>query len=145
MVEECLLELQEDSHKLEPHFWSKPEEIKGIYIDSLVKEVAEEEGSIFVCQADGKVVGMAAVTVSGRDNSPDVAIKEYGHIIELAVLREYKGRGYGSALLAKAEEFIREKGIDWMQFNVLKGNSAVDFYKKAGYRERSVRMEKKLK
>lgn len=143
-VEQCLLELQEDSRKLEPHFWTAPENIKGVYLPALIREMAEESGKIFVLEAEGRVRGMVAVDVAGKGNSPDIAIKEYGHVVELAVLREEKGKGYGAKLLKKAEDFIKSQGIEWMQLNVIKGNTAVDFYKKAGYRERSIRMEKKL-
>lgn len=55
-----------------------------------------------------------------------------------------KGVGIGSALLRKAEEFAREKGAKKVVLRVELGNPALEWYRKQGYRERAVVMEKEL-
>jgi ribosomal protein S18 acetylase RimI-like enzyme len=142
----CVFELQSDEHERFPHQWVEATEaLASTYLDYTLDSVKKEgeDAKIFVGEIDGVVVGWIVVSI-GTDDGPDVALKRYGYISEVAVLREYQGRGVGKALMAKAEEFIKSKGLEWIKLSVSRGNRASDFYLKSGYKERSVRMEKKL-
>jgi len=55
-----------------------------------------------------------------------------------------KGKGIGSALLERAEEFAKEKGAKKVVLRVDLGNSALEWYKRKGYTERAVIMEKEI-
>jgi len=143
-VEKCIFELQEDSYKAQPHFWAKPEGVLGLYLEKVLESKDKKEGKIFVGVLEGKTVGWAVVGIVNLDNAPDIVLKRYGYIPELSVMRDFHGRGVGRALLDKAEEYLRSKGITWIQLDVNKGNSALEFYKKCGYQERSIKLEKKL-
>jgi ribosomal protein S18 acetylase RimI-like enzyme len=142
-VEQCTFELQEDEKGRQPHVWKDAQEIKSIYFDYAIKTAAESEGKIFVAEMDGKVIGYIVVLVN-KDESPALSLIKYGYVMDLAVLREYHGRGVGKALMAHAEEYIRSKGLEWMHLDVTISNPAHDFYLKSGYRDKDIRMEKKL-
>ncbi len=55
-----------------------------------------------------------------------------------------KGIGIGSALLKKAEEFAKENDARKIVLRVEINNPALDWYKRRGYSERAVIMEKLL-
>jgi ribosomal protein S18 acetylase RimI-like enzyme len=143
-VEKCSFELQEDEYKREPDYWGKPEEIVSPYIDYVLKTVEKSDGKIFVVETGGIVAGFIVVMISEKEDSPAVSLERFGYVMDLSVLREYQGRGLGNALMEKAEEYIRSKGLEWMQLDVTKDNPALNFYLKSGYREKSTRLEKKL-
>lgn len=142
--EQCTFELQEDEKVRQSHVWKDPQEIKDVYFEHVVKTAKESEGKIYVGEKDGKVVGYIVV-ITNEDGSPALLLKKYGYVMDFVVLREYQGQGVGRALMAQAEEYIRSKGLEWMHLDVTVGNPAHDFYIKSGYRDKDIRMEKKLK
>lgn len=144
-IERCIFELQEDEFRCRPYFWSNPESVKGVYFDNVLKTINHANSKIYVGELEGRVVGWMIVRAIEEDEySPDIALKKYGYIPELAVLREYKGKGVGKALLIKAEEFVKSRSLEWIELDVSEGNHAVDFYVKLGFKIKSFRMNKHL-
>ncbi len=94
-----------------------------------------------VAVEDGKIVGYIMGSVETKDNprNPDIInIKELpdelGHIISFAVLREYQGRGIGSALLREEldrfSEVVKAVYLEVRVSNV----KAIRIYKKFGFK-----------
>lgn len=145
-VERCIFELQEDEYKRRPHYWASPtQEVAKTYLNYTLDAVKKEENSkkIIVGVMDEVIIGWVVVHIT-PDDTPDVALKKYGYVSELTVLRKFQKKGAGAALMAKAEEFIKSQGLEWMELNVSTGNQALDFYHKLGYKENSIRLEKRL-
>ena len=92
---------------------------------------------------EGKVVGYVAVRMES-DDSPRNMIKKGGYISNIVVLKDYRGRGYGAALLKKAEEFTIANNAQHIALDVQVKNPSVDLYHKHGYRERTMWMDKKI-
>ena len=143
-VERCFFELQEDEYNREPHYWGKPQDVAHPYVDYVLKTIDKSDGKIFVIEEEGLVAGLVVVLISEKEDSPAVSLEQFGYVMDLVVLRKYQGKGLGSALMSRAEEYIKDKGLKWMQLDVSKGNPALDFYLRAGYKEKSTRLEKKL-
>ncbi len=144
-VEKCIFELQADEYEKFPYFWAQPSEtLANTYLDHTLKSIeGRGEAKIYVATVDDKAVGWVVVSVATEDG-PDVALKQYGYVSEIAVLREFQGKGIGQVLMNRVEEFIKSKGLEWMELNVSEGNKALDFYLKLGYKTKSVRMNKRL-
>lgn len=71
--------------------------------------------------------------------------KPYAHISELVVDSEMEGRGLGSGLLEKAEEYARSRGLDRIALEVFsKNQSARRFYEKRGFVEEVCKYVRKL-
>lgn len=89
---------------------------------SVTGELAEK---VFVVRdAAGKVVGM--VTVSEKDGRGDIGL--------LAVDSSVRGRNFGSALVAAAQQWTIDKGISTAQVVTQVDNvTACHFYEKCGY------------
>jgi ribosomal protein S18 acetylase RimI-like enzyme len=86
--------------------------------------------------------GSNATVLVGRDNDTIVATVLVGHdghrgwVYYVAVNPECRNRGYGRAIMAAAEEWLRGHGIEKLQLMVRPDNGQVQtFYQSLGYAE----------
>jgi putative acetyltransferase len=87
---------------------------------------ARSAGASVVAEADGQVIGLLHVEASRHG---------YGDL-GMLVDRAWRGRGVGSALLAAAARWARERGLHKLCLEVFAHNAAaLAAYRKAGYRE----------
>lgn len=77
-----------------------------------------------VAVAEGSIVGFVDVKIkTGR-----------AKVMGLAVEEGFRGKGVGSALLSKATELARERGITLVYLKVKRSNTnAIQFYEKHGF------------
>jgi len=87
----------------------------------------------------------------------ETAIKEFKEIWkeelgedlpeDLAVKEEYKEQGIGKNLITKIEDYAKQNKIKRILFKTHKKSSAVDFYKKLGYKQNKniLDFEKKIR
>lgn len=80
------------------------------------------------CEADGTIVGVVATDGPSHDDRP-----ASGHVTSLFVEPRLHGQRLGSALLARAETWLREDGCDRATLNVLEGSPAVRLYERHGW------------
>ena len=76
---------------------------------------------------DETLVGIASFVV---DNNPYFSGKQY-RLRGMAVLPEYRGKGFGKELVAFGEKLIQEKGFDVLWFNARE--VALNFYSRLGF------------
>jgi len=92
---------------------------------SAAEGFAREPEGMFVAEIDGRVVG--TLFASCNDNPPEEA-----RLAWIGVDPDYQGRGIGKKLMAKAEAYLRSKGVK----RVLLGTDrprAMPFYLSQGY------------
>lgn len=83
----------------------------------------------FVADVDGKVVGAAWVRI----------MNDYGHIddetpsLAIALYKEYRGMGMGTALLQELLSFLKTQGYSRVSLSAQKANQAVNLYRRAGF------------
>ncbi|MDQ3685069.1 MAG: GNAT family N-acetyltransferase [Acidobacteriota bacterium] len=71
--------------------------------------------------------------------------EEHGHISDVIVAPEGEGRGIGSLLIAKGEEWARSHGYRWLTLSVFAQNlRAREVYKRLGYGEDIMKYVKEL-
>ena len=89
---------------------------------------------------DGTIVAVAGTEVVG---SVHVEPSRHGFgEIGMAVAREWRGRGVGSALLAAAIEWSRERGLHKLSLGVFAHNAAaIALYRKFGFVEEGRRVK----
>jgi ribosomal protein S18 acetylase RimI-like enzyme len=86
----------------------------------------------FVATAVGEVIGSIHVHTSGHG---------YGEI-GMAIAREWRGRGVGSALMDAAIEWARERGLHKLALDVFPHNAAgIALYRKYGFVEEGRRVK----
>jgi ribosomal protein S18 acetylase RimI-like enzyme len=89
------------------------------------------EGTI-VAVASGEVIGSIHVATSGHG---------FGEI-GMAIAREWRGRGVGSALMEAAIEWARERGLHKLSLGVFAHNTAgLALYRKYGFVEEGRRVK----
>lgn len=79
---------------------------------------------------DEGCIHLLAETAQG-DAIGTVRLQADGHIGRMAVLKEWRGRGVGSALLLQSLEIARAMGLDRVVLNAQ--TSALGFYRKSGF------------
>lgn len=104
------------------------------YLESIPKgrwanSINKEGYNNLLFTVNGKAVGTACFCRSRWDSFAD-----YGEIVSIYFLPEYTRRGYGSMLLKKSVDELRQKGYEQILLWVLEDNtSARLFYEKNGF------------
>lgn len=109
------------------------------YAQSVLEKVEKHEGVIFLAYEEGKVVGCIAGIVEKQSVQSLLMCvpTRGGRVLELVVLKEYRGRGVGKRLMQKMECYLREKKCDVILIEVFAPNqNAHDFYRALGYEDR---------
>ena len=100
-----------------------------------------EDPTVFVAEADGAVVGFVHV----RSLEDYYRRRRHGHVADLVVAPAGEGRGSAIALLARAEEWTRAQGYDWITLGVFEQNErAEQLYRRQGFRRDVIRLLKPL-
>ena len=143
-LEACILELQNFEHALEP------DRVEGARIvarnrEELLAIVRQNRGQIFMAEVNAEVVGFVCVCLEHEENVYLSTLVDYAYISDLVVLPSHRGRGYGTALLQKAEEFARLQGMTMLKIQVLvKNQQATSVYLHAGFRPYELALLKPL-
>lgn len=128
---------------LEEYSYTHPDDVEA-YLHWLFRR---DVAGIWLAEENSKIVGFVASDgnwFSKREG------KVVGAIHELVVLPEYRKKGIGKALVEKALEYFKSRGLEVAELWVGDENKqAMDFYKNLGFEEKDrfnywVRMTKAL-
>ena len=98
-----------------------------------------------MAEIDGQVVGLVSVLGAYRLEEPSETRAPFAYVDDLLVLPQFRGRGIGKVLLARAEEYARQCGRTSIRLTVKGGNRpARAFYTEGGYGEYELELEKRL-
>ena len=102
------------------------------------------ERTTLVAALDGAVVGVADLRIA--DPAGAHRPLRYGEIVELAVMADVRGRGVGSALLAAAEAWARERGCAYtvLDYNARNAEAGRFYRDRHGYQSAGEIVVKKL-
>jgi ribosomal protein S18 acetylase RimI-like enzyme len=143
-VRECLIALQEFERALDPRLPSGAA-MADAYMAELFRRVDQSMGQLFVVDDAGDVVGFVSVLGASRSDAPDDEAVPFAYVHDLVVLPTHRGRGYGAALLQRAEAYAATLGRATIRLRVKGGNRlARSFYARAGYAEHEIELEKRL-
>jgi GNAT superfamily N-acetyltransferase len=107
-----------------------PEQVEATN-DSLLNTIFAKDPSVFcdVVEVDGQIAGMAIWFL----NYSTWQAKHGIYLEDLYIRPEYRGQGFGKALLKHLASICNEKGYGRLQWWVLDWNSpAIEFYKSLG-------------
>ncbi|MFC1622320.1 GNAT family N-acetyltransferase [Patescibacteria group bacterium] len=100
-----------------------------------------KDGCFFVCEEDGEMVGYA----NGGDKKEIGRKSRYFELDNVGVIPERLKQGIGKELLNKVNDWAKEKGFQKIYLNCYFANKgAIKFYKKAGYKEIDICLEKEI-
>ena len=144
VVRTCFVELQEAEREVEPEL-PHGEAVVDAYLTEMFKGCEKWNGQVFVAEHGNATVGFVCVYARMTIADPDEAQKEFAYISDIAVLQQYRGRGIGRDLMARAEQYARQSGATTLRLVVLSRNTgAKQLYSTLGFRDRWVQMTKKL-
>ena len=95
----------------------------GVTHASLTAMIESGTARAWCVESDGRIVGFSMAEQNERE------------IFALFVLPDYESRGFGSALLEKAVNWLLEYNHKPVRLNVEPGTRAFSFYNKRGWRE----------
>ncbi|MEM4721056.1 MAG: ribosomal protein S18-alanine N-acetyltransferase [Candidatus Methanomethylicaceae archaeon] len=95
-----------------------------------------ENPKIFlVAEADGKVVGYNMCRIEFGISNLRTAFAKKGHVISIAVMKEYRNRGIGYNLMIEGIKRVRECGATEIYLEVRVSNKpAIELYRKLGFK-----------
>jgi len=143
-LEACFDELQSFEQSIEANR-AEPSLIRNAYIQGLFDDCAKSSGAMFVAEIDNRVIGF--VCVLSRLDSEDILERdrEHAYVTDLVVLEPYRKAGIASELMRVAEAHALSSGARRLRVGVLAVNSgAHTLYRKLGYRDREIVLEKTL-
>ena len=108
-----------------------PEHYSDYFYESLLADMPE---SFLVAENGGRFVGyIMCKSEFGFSNFKKLGFVKKGHVVSVAVLDEFRGNGFGSALVEEAFKGVNEKQCDEMYLEVSCSNTdAVRLYEKLG-------------
>ena len=93
------------------------------FIDEMTKNVCAR---YMVAEEDGKILAYAGAWM----------VMDEGHITNIAVAAEHRGRGIGKAVTEALKQYAANLGVDYMMLEVRRSNLvAQSMYKKLGFIE----------
>ena len=126
-----------------PPPWREPAAMTATDLDVIAEALRSvgDDPAVFVAAVDGDVAGFVHV----RSLEDYYRRRCHGHVADLVVASAFEGRGVATALLARAEEWSRAQGYDWMTIGVFEENARAEgLYQKLGYRRDIIRLLKVL-
>lgn len=105
------------------------------YFAHAMTAVKKHAGKVFLATEDNKTVGVAICLIPpcGEESRLTTTCPQCGFISDLVVAEGMRGKGIGSALLARAERYFAEQHCEQMQLCVSAYNTgALAFYERQG-------------
>ena len=118
------------------------------YVQRMLQRVSENDGVIYVAELDSEPVGVVVGTIleQSKEDLLEHVPSKFGEVLELVVKAECRGKGIGTMLVNKLEEYFREKNCNILGVGVLAPNKrAHHLYNKLGYEDRSFYMTKSIR
>jgi ribosomal protein S18 acetylase RimI-like enzyme len=127
-----------------PPSWRDAEQMTARDIDVITSSLLDQppDTAIFIAE-DVKGIKLGFIHLkTGTDYYND---EVHGHISDIIVAPEGKGRGIGSLLMTKAEDWARSNGYRWLTLSVFAQNlHAREVYSRLGYGEDIMKYVKEL-
>ena len=117
--------------------WASTREGNKYYKEAL----EDKDGYFVVCEEGGKLIGYA----NGTRMEITYRKSKYFEIVNLGVVPEKRRSGVGKALLEEIAKWAKAQGYEKLYLDsYIKNKQALEFYKKNGFQEISISLEKNL-
>ena len=115
------------------------------WFNYILEENKQKDGRIYIAEVDKKAVGFISLRVDAKGEEILLPSIKCIVITDFIINADYRGKGVGKLLLAKADEYAKEKSIAYIKLSVFAANTnARELYKKLGFEDYSVTMLKKI-
>ncbi len=128
--------------KMKPYTLKKSNASK-LFGKFLKTNLKSKNAIIHIAEVDGKPAGYNLCFI--KDNIPVFKLEKTGHISDLFVKKEFRGRGISSMFKDKAMKWFKKKGLKYALIGVNSLNEhARSIYKKWGFVEYHLELRRKI-
>ncbi len=114
-------------------------------IEFLEKTISNDDSDIIVYENGGSVVGFILLQAKQRPDFQFIVSGKHCFIMDLIVTENYRGKGFGSALMNSAKDWAKEHDCNIVTLDVLSNNlQAIALYEKLGFIPKAQEMYCKL-
>jgi ribosomal protein S18 acetylase RimI-like enzyme len=125
--------------------WRSSQEIDKANRTLLQKSMQQPESNSAIFVAEGEN-GIPAGFIHLQTQTDHFNGEKHAYISDLAVDKVFEGKGIGSLLLDKAEEWVHQKGYRFLTLYVFAGNqNARHLYEKRGFEQEVIKYVKVIK
>ena len=109
-----------------------PEHYSDYFYESLLEELPE---AFVVAEISGKIMGYIMCKMEhGFSNFKKLGFVKKGHVVSIAVMNEYRSKGFGSALVNESIKGVKIRQCSELYLEVrCSNNDAVRLYEKLGF------------
>jgi len=134
-IGDCILrrcELGDIIPVMEINLSTLPEHYSDYFYESLLEELPE---AFIVAEISGKVIGYIMCKMEhGFSNFKKLGFVKKGHVVSIAVMDEYRGKGFGSAIVNEGINGVKIRQCSELYLEVrCSNNDAVRLYEKLGF------------
>jgi ribosomal protein S18 acetylase RimI-like enzyme len=102
-------------------------------------------GATLVAEAQGRVIGYLSLAFKAGEAFVHPDKRRHGHVQDIAVHADQRGRGIAQLLLAEAERITREAGLSGLALGMLVGNATAErAYARFGFQPHTIEMIKRF-
>jgi len=132
---DCILrrcELSDIIPVMEINLRTLPEHYSDYFYESLLEELPE---AFVVAEISGKIMGYIMCKMEhGFSNFKKLGFVKKGHVVSIAVMNEYRSKGFGSALVNESIKGVKIRQCSELYLEVrCSNNDAVRLYEKLGF------------
>ena len=122
----------------ELHVQGRPDIFKAGFGEELRDHAAfyltSENNEIFVDERDGRIAGMIMVDYFSKPETPYSMARDFCHIAEICVDKDFRRQGIAHLLMEKAKEESKKRGLTRVELDVWAFNDAIRFYEAEGFK-----------
>jgi ribosomal protein S18 acetylase RimI-like enzyme len=120
------------------------EKIEEVTKADIVKFIDDDKSWIFVAEEDDRVIGYISGEIR-KNHYLDLDNVETGNIKNFIVTKSSRNKKVGKTLYLYALEFLKKKGIHYLEVSVnAKNVPSLSAYKKLGFREFHIKLNQKI-
>lgn len=109
------------------------------------KTISNKDSDILVYEVYDKVVGFILLQAKQRPDFQFIVTGKHCFIMDLIVTENYRGKGFGTALMMSAKDWAKEQGCSFINLDVLSNNpKAIALYERLGFIPKAQEMYCKL-
>lgn len=141
-LKQSIIDLQNYECAFDPEMLSGEETVDA-WFNHVLEENKQKDGRIYIAENNKKAIGFISLRIEPKGNEILLPSVKSVFITDFIIQKEFRGKGIGKMLLAKADEYAKTKSISYIKLSVFAANTnVVELYHKLGFKDHDITMLK---